>query len=625
MKDYKKIATEVLHFVGGEENVSHMEHCSTRLRFTLADPDKADKEALKQIKGVLGIMSSGPQCQVVIGGDVIEVYNELVKLGNIGGAASVKGGKKGKKEIGPMVLDFVVGVFQPLVPAISGAGMLKALLTILVTFNFMTADDTVYKVFYYVADAVLYYLPIMVAYTTASKLNCNKLVAVAIAGAMIFPNTTAMLATEGGASFFGITLQNVTYANQVFPSVLIVAFLAIIEHNFTKICPKPVRTFLIPMVCFMITFPVALIVLGPLGYNVGVLVTNVILWLYDTLGWVAVAILAAILPFMVGTGMHKALVPYAVAAMASPGYEILYMSASLAHNMSEGGAALAVAIKSKNEELKSVSFSSGIAALFGITEPALFGVTLLHKKAMAGVCIGGLVSGVFLGLMKVKAFVAMGPSIPGMAMYMDPNNSKNLVWACIGLVIAVAVSFIATLLIYSDEKVDTVEETTSEPTKSVTASTELSGCEIVSPMNGKSIPLTEVNDEVFSSGLLGNGVGIIPEKGELYAPADGTILTIAESKHSIAMVTDTGVELLMHIGMDTVKLNGKGYKPQVKNNDTVKKGQLLMKFDLDVIKEAGYDTITPIVVANSDKFDLKSAQYGDVKSGDELMKLEVVK
>lgn len=624
MKDYKQIAKEVLRHVGGEANVSHMEHCSTRLRFTLADPDKADHKALKSIKGVLGIMSSGPQCQVVIGGDVIEVYNELVKLGKIGGAAPVKDAGKGKKDIGPVILDFVVGVFQPLVPAISGAGMLKALLTILVTFNLMSADDTVYKVFYYVADAVLYYLPIMVAYTTASKLNCNKLVAVAIAGAMILPNTTAMLAAEGGATLFGITLQNVAYANQVFPSVLIVAFLAIVEHNFTKVCPKPVRTFLVPMVCFMVTFPVALIVLGPLGYNVGSLVTSVILWLYNTLGWVAVAILAAILPFMVGTGMHKALVPYTVAAMASPGYEILYMSASLAHNMSEGGAALAVAIKSKNEELKSVSFSSGIAALFGITEPALFSVTLLHKKAMAGVCIGGFASGVFLGLMKVKAFVAMGPSIPGMAMYMDPNNGKNLIWACIGLVIAVAVSFIATLLIYNDEKTDALEDTADKSATTETPVTEISECEIVSPMNGKVIPLTEVEDEVFSSGILGNGVAVLPEKGELYAPADGTVLTIAESKHSVAMVTDTGVELLMHVGMDTVKLNGKHYAVKVKNGDKVKKGQLLMKFDMDEIKKSGFDIITPIVVANSDKFSLKSAQYGEVKIGKELMKLEVM-
>lgn len=623
MKDYKRTAAEVLRLVGGEANVAHLEHCSTRLRFTLADPAKADSAALKKTPGVMGVVASGPQCQVVIGNDVIEVYNEILKLGKFTGGAAPAAAKGGKKNFSAMALDFIVGIFQPLVPAIAGAGILKALLTLLTTFGVLTSDDTVYKVFYYVADAALYYLPIMVAFTTATKLNCNKLVAVATAGAMIFPNTMALLGTEGGAVFFGITLQNVAYTSQVFPAILTVAFLALIEHYFTKVCPKPVRVFLVPMVCFMVTFPVALLVLGPLGYNIGSLLTTVILALYNTLGWLAVALLAAILPFMIAMGMHKALVPYAVASVTNPGYELLYMPASLAHNISEGGACLAVAVKTKDEDLRSAAISAGISALFGITEPALYGVTLQHKKAMGGVCAGSLIAGLFVGLMHVRAFVAMGPGIAGMAMFLDPENSMNLVWACVGLGVAVVVSFLVTFFLYKDETA-AGEAQADAPAASSGAASPSAGT-IVSPLLGKSIPLTEVKDEVFATGVLGEGVGVIPEKGELYAPADGTIDTVFDSRHAISMVTDTGAELLMHVGMDTVKLEGKGYTPLVKNGEKVKKGQLLLKFDIELIKAAGYDVTTPVVVTNADEFTIIPAAYGATVPGAALMELEVTK
>ena len=622
MKNYKQTAADVLRLVGGEKNVTHLEHCSTRLRFTLANPAKADAAALKKTPGVMGVIASGPQCQVVIGNDVIEVYNELMKLGTFNaGSAAPAPAVKGKKDIGGIVLDFIVGVFQPLVPAIAGAGILKALLTICTTFGWLTSDATVYKVFYYVADAALYYLPIMVAFTTATKLNCNKLVAVAVAGAMIFPNTTALLATEGGAYFLGFKLQSIAYTSQVFPAILTVAFLSVLEHWVNKWCPKPIRVFFVPMVCFMVTFPVALLVLGPLGYNIGTLLTTVILFLYNTFGWLAVALLSAILPFMIATGMHKALVPYAVASISDPGYEILYMSASLAHNISEGGACLAVAVRTKDENLRSTAISAGISALFGITEPALYGVTLQNKRALTGVCGGAFISGLFLGIMKVKAFVAMGPGIAGMAMYLDPDNSMNLIWACVGFVIAVVASFVLTLFLYKE---DTPEAAAEEPAGALPAG-EVADTTVVSPLQGKAIPLSEVKDEVFATGVLGQGMAVVPAKGELYAPADGTIDTVFDSKHAISMTTATGAELLIHIGMDTVKLEGKGYEPQVKNGDKVRKGQLLMKFDMEAIQAAGFDVTTPIVVTNGDSFTVKPAAEGEVAPGAVLMHLEAVK
>lgn len=603
-KDYAATAKAVLREIGGEKNVSHLEHCSTRLRFSIVDEGKVNKSALKAVSGVMGVVGSGSQCQVIIGNDVIEVYDELLKLGDFSGNQEAKP-DGGKRNISATVLDLLVGIFQPLVPAIAGAGILKALLTVLTTFGILTADDTIYKVFYYVADAALYYLPILVAVTTATKLNVNRLLAVSIVGAMIYPNTAALLATEGGASFLGLTLQNVGYTGQVFPAILTVMFMAVLERFFNKISPKAIRVFFVPLMCFMITFPVALLLLGPLGYNIGALLTTVILALYNSLGWLAVALVAAILPFMISLGMHKALVPYAVASISDPGFDMLYLPASLAHNISEGGACLAVALKTKDDDLRSTAISAGISGLFGITEPALYGVTLQHKKVMMSVCASSFIGGLFIGLTKVKGFAAVGPGIASMPMYIDPNNGMNFVYAVIGFVISVVLSFVFTLFLFKDE--DAAEAKAPELAAHDAA--------VVSPLEGKLIDLSEVSDEAFAGGVLGDGMAVIPAKGELYAPADATIDTVFDSKHAISMVCDSGAELLLHVGLDTVKLEGRYFEPVVKAGDRVKAGDLLMKFDLGAIKKEGYDVVTPVIITNSDDYELKKAGTGAVKSG----------
>ena len=621
MKNYKQTAADVLRLVGGEKNVSQLEHCSTRLRFTLADPAKADVAALKKTPGVMGVISGGPQCQVVIGNDVIEVYDELLKLGTFQAAQAGPAPAEGKKNIGGIILDYMVGIFQPLVPAIAGAGVLKAILTLCTTFGLLTADDTVYKVFYYVADAAMYYLPVLVAFTTATKFRCNKLVAVALAAAMIYPNTATLLATEGGATFFGIPLQNIGYTGQVFPAILVVIFMAFLERWCNKWCPKAIRVFFVPLFCFAVAFPVGLLLLGPLGYNIGSLLTTAILALYNTMGWLAVAIVAAVLPFMISLGMHKALVPYAVSSLADPGFDMLYLPASLAHNISEGGACLAVAVKTKDENLRSTAISAGISGLFGITEPALYGVTLQHKKVMGAVVASSFLGGLFIGIMKIKAFAAVGPGIASMPMYIDPENGMNFVWACAAFAISVVLSFVLTLVLYKDENTAEPESAPAPQAASAAAAAPATGV-VCSPLQGTVLPLDQVKDEVFSQKILGDGMAVVPVRGELYAPADGTIESVFESKHAISMVCANGAELLMHIGMDTVKLEGKGFTPQVKNGDAVKKGQLLMKFDLDGIKAAGYDVTTPIVVTNGDAFTVNPVGEGAVVPGAALMKLE---
>lgn len=618
MKNYKQTAADVLRLIGGEKNVSHLEHCSTRLRFTVADPAKVDAAALKKTPGVMGVIANGGQCQVVIGNDVIEVYNELIKLGSFH-KDSAPAAPSGKKSVGAMALDLMVGIFQPLVPAIAGGGILKAFLSLFSLLGWMDSAGVLYRVLIAVADAPLYYLPLMVAVTMAAKINCNKLVALASVGALVLPATVTLLGEAN--TLFGIPLQNVTYSYQVFPAILAVAFLYLLEKYVTKITPKPIRVFFVPMVCFIIVFPVTLLVLGPIGLTIGKGITTVMLAIYSKVGWLAVGLVAAILPLLISVGAHKAFIPYVVTSMGDLGYEILYNGASLAHNISEGGASLAVACKTKDPELRSAAISGGVSAIFGITEPAIYSITLQHKRVLFGVMTGSFISGSFIGLMAVKAFVAMGPGLAGMAMFVDPENTMNIVWAFAGFGIALAASFVATLILYQDEGKAGLE--VSHQSASYIAPKDAgSGKKLFSPIKGKLVPLSEVPDEVFSAGTLGDGAAIVPEEGSLYAPADAVVENVFDSKHAICLNCKNGADVLLHVGIDTVKLGGRHYDVKVKNGDQVKAGQLLMTFDKKAIEAEGYSTVIPVIVTNSDSITVHKAAPGAVSAGSTIMTFE---
>lgn len=620
-KNYEHIAKEVLRLVGGDKNVSHLEHCSTRLRFSIVDPGKVDPAGLKKTPGVMGVVDSGSQCQVVIGNDVIEVYDEILKHGSFTGTAPAA--PKGKRNLGAVALDLMVGIFQPLVPAIAGGGILKAFLSLFALIGFMDSTSVLYQVLMNVADAPLYYLPVLVAVTMATKIHCNRLIAAAAVGALLLPKTTALLGSDPAPVLFGMPLQNVNYAYQVFPAILAVTVLYFVEKYVTKITPKPIRVFFVPMICFVIVFPLTLLFLGPIGLTIGKGLTAVMLTLYKHVGWLAVGLVAAILPLLISIGAHKAFIPYVVSSLGDLGYEILYNGASLAHNISESGASLAVACKTRDPELRSSAFSCGVSALFGITEPAIYSITLQRKKVLYGVMLGSFISGSFIGLMAVKAFVAMGPGLAGMAMFVDPDNAKNIIWAFAGLGIALAASFIATLFLYKDEA-KKEELAVSEPVPASAAMGEdtVKPGSLVSPLKGEVVALKDVKDEVFSAGVLGQGAAIRPVKGELYSPADGTVTMVPETRHAISVMDNSGAEILMHIGMDTVKLNGKGYELQVKEGDKVHKGQLLIKFDIDAIRAAGYDLTTPVVITNSDDLKVTTLTEGKIQPGAEFLKWE---
>lgn len=363
--NYTQTARDVLQHVGGKENIAHLEHCSTRLRFTLIDQNKANVPALEKTPGVIAVRMSG-QCQVVIGNDVIEVYEKLTGL--LGGSPSEQSVSshqpKEKRKAGTVLLDFIVGVFQPLVPAIAGGGILKSFLLLFSLFGLMDAKGQTYQILNMVGDAPLYFLPLLVAVTTANKLKVNPLVALSAVGALILPNMTAML-TEG-AQLFSFDVKNIAYAYQVFPAILSVLLYAQMEKWFTRISPKPIRIFFVPMMSLVMTVPITLLLLGPIGFTAGQGFTAIILAMFDKVGWVAVAILAAVLPFMVASGMHKAMVPYAVTTMGNLGKEALYLPASLAHNIAESGACFAVALRTKIKCFVQLPFLQGFPHSLGL-------------------------------------------------------------------------------------------------------------------------------------------------------------------------------------------------------------------------------------------------------------------
>lgn len=591
--DQNKLASDILLAVGGQANVEDLVHCSTRLRFTLRDDSIVDKEKIKSLTGVLGLAQTGGQTQVVIGNDVADTYNAVKKLLSESNNDNLTAtGTKQNKKLSAIVLDFIIGIFQPLIPAIAGGGILKSFLMLANMLGLMSDTTQTYKILYFVGDAPLYFLPLLVAITTANKLKVNPLVAVSAVAALLTPNLATMLASSGGGHLFSFGIKNITYAYQVFPAILAILVYAQLEKYLTKITPKVIRGFFVPMVSLLIVVPLTLLVLGPIGYTFGQGFAAVILFIFSKFGWIAVAILAAVLPFMVVTGMHKAMIPYVVTSLGQTGKEVIYNAASLAHNISEAGGSFAVALRTKDKGLKATALSAGISALFGITEPAIYGVTILHKRVLYGVMIGSFIGGASLGLMGVEAYVAVGPGLASLSMFISKTLPNNLLFAVIGLIISFIASFTAVAILWQDpvnQKDALLSENEAPTNRSVI---------LPSPMAGKIIPLSSVNDAVFSNKTLGDGVAIIPSEGKLYAPTDGLIEMVYNTNHAIGMKTSEGDEILFHIGIDTVNLKGQFFDVAVTAGQKVKQGDLLVRFNREGIKAAGFDDTTMIIITN---------------------------
>jgi len=607
-------AKAILEHVGGAGNISNLHHCSTRLRFSLADDSKADEAALKAIPGVIGVVKGSSQTQVIVGSGVAEMYAAVEKLrGGNQAAAPAEKRPFSWKRFGGTIMDFVVSVFTPIIPAIAGAGIFKSLLVLASAMGWMDPASDNFKLLSAIPDAVFGFLPLLVAYTSAKKLNVNRPLALGLVGVLVFPAFTALATQEGGVALFDIPVPVVAYNAQVFPAILAVLLLSVVERFFTKITWGPIRVFFVPLMCLIIVAPATIFLLGPLGYWLGTLLTSAMTGLYSSFGWVAIMLLAGVLPLIISVGMHKAFIPPTIATMGATGKEAFYLVASLAHNLSEAGSSFGVALRTKSPALRATAISGGVSALFGITEPALYGVTLQNRRALIAVVTGSMTAGAYLGLTQVSAFAVVGPGLASISMYIDALNPWNLLNAVIGLAIAVAVSFTLSLILWRDDLSGSVRALGD--VKSAAGQS----ANLVSPLSGEVVALTEVNDAVFSSGILGQGVAIRPTDGLVLAPISGVVTALLDSKHAIGIRGDDGVEVLVHIGIDTVQLAGAPFTTHVAINDRVEAGQLLIEADLAAITAAGFDTITPVLVVNSADYTVEIAGSGSVSAGDPLL------
>lgn len=616
--DYGKIAGTILKLVGGEKNISHVGHCATRLRFNLNDESKADTEALKNTEGVVGVVSKGGQYQVIIGSDVPQVYQHLIKMVNLDDNKQAE--KKSGNKISNLI-DMIAGIFTPILPPLTAAGMLKAVLALLVAFKWVDSASSTYQVINFMADATFYFLPVLLANSAAKKFGCNQYLAMMLGAMLIHPNFISMVATskEVGEAItvFGLPIYNASYTSSVIPIVLGVWLMSIVEPIADKISPKAIKFFTGPLITILITGIATLVVLGPLGYIVSNLIASGINTLNSYASWLVPTLMGTFLPFLVMTGTHHAITPIGINNRMTMGFDTIIYPGQLASNVAQGGAALAVSIKTKNSELKQLTSATGITAVCGITEPVLFGVTMKIRTNLIAAMAGGCAGGLFMGLLNTKNFSGGSPGLLTLPSYIGIDAPmSNFYFACAGAAIAFVVSFVVSFVLFKDKEEVNKQENTVQKTKKQFS--------VNSPLKGECVALSEVNDPTFANELIGKGIAVKPSEGKLYAPASGTIKTVFATKHAITMTSDDGADLILHVGLDTVKLDGKYFNVLVKDGDTVEAGDLLMEFDIDAIKKEGYDLITPMVVANCDQYEFDYEIGKTVTAKDTVMKLKEV-
>lgn len=630
--DYENVAKKILQRVGGKENVISLVHCMTRLRFTLKDESIVDDEAVKKTKGVMGVMKKAGQYQIIIGNDVGNVFEELNKLGDFSNEiAKTEPETREKKNVFSMLMDTISGIMTPVIPAIIGAAMIKVLLTLLPMIGILDSSGNTYNLLSVMGDGAFFFMPVLIAISASKKFGTNTYYAASIALIMLHPNFISLMdaANSAGETVKFLRVIPVTYATysySVIPIILAVWSLKYVEKIVDKITPVVTKNFLKPMLIVLIEAPIALVVLGPLGSILGNVLSDIVYFVHDQIGFVTIGIVAGIYPFVVMAGMHHVFTPIKLGMIAATGYENFICIGELCSNMAQGAAALAVSIKSKNKDFKQIAGSSAFSALLaGITEPALYGVTLRLKRPMLGACIGAAAGGLFGGFFQMKCFGIATPAIVTIVQYVEEGRPSSLLIAALTILLTVAVSFAATMLIgfedieEEEEEIEITDGKLEETQKLLKNGEEV---QIFSPVQGKSIPLKEVKDPTFAQEILGQGIAVVPEKGEIVAPFDGKINVIFETGHAIGLTSSEGVELLIHIGIDTVNLKGKYFHPEKSSGDTIKKGEVILTFDKENIISEGYDITTPIVVSNTEKFsNILPTMSGEVMELDDILKI----
>ncbi|QOQ54991.1 beta-glucoside-specific PTS transporter subunit IIABC [Bacillus amyloliquefaciens] len=609
--DYHKISKEILQLVGGEENVQSVIHCMTRLRFNLYDNAKADRNALEQTEGVMGTNISGGQFQIIIGNHVPKVYQALIESRGLSDESANKTSKQ-KKNMLSSVFDVISGVFTPILPAIAGAGMIKGLVALAVTFGWMSEKSQTHSILTAVGDGAFYFLPLLLAVSAARKFGSNPYVAAAVAGAILHPDLKALLGSGKSISFIGLPVTAATYSSTVIPILLAIWLMSYVEKGIDRITPSSLKLIVVPMLTLVIVVPVTLITVGPLGAILGNYLSVGVNYLFNHAGIAAMILLAGTFSLIIMTGMHYALVPIMINNIAQNGHDYILPAMFLA-NMGQAGASFAVFLKSKNKTFKSLAFTTGITALMGITEPAMYGVNMRLKKPFAAALIGGAAGGAFYGVTGVASYIVGGNAgLPSIPVFIGPT----FLYALIGLFISFAAGIAAALLL-GFEDVQPERDKASE-TPGMTAGGEI----IHSPIKGEVKALSEVNDSVFSGEIMGKGFAILPEEGAAVSPVEGRVTAVFKTKHAIGITSARGAEILIHIGLDTVRLDGRHFEVHVKEGDAVAPGDLLITFDIEEIKAAGFDVITPVIITNTDQYSFTDVRKsGMVKPNEALLAL----
>ena len=611
---YSAMIKEIIKNVGGVDNVESVTHCITRLRFTLKDDGKASIDGCKAIEGVVGCVNKNGQFQVVIGTHVGDVYDELVKTYHVSedGQSTKANKNKEKMSLFGKLCDTMSGCVMPIVGPLAASGMIKALLVILTQFNIITTDTTTYQLLYMVADGVFYYLPVFLAFSSARKFGANPFLALIYGVMLINPTYIELRAAGNPVTLFGLPVTMASYTSSVIPIILIVYFQSKVEGIVKKYIPKAISIFAVPLVVSLITVPVGFVVLGPLGSIIGNYVAQLFTWMEGTVGWVVPVLVGGLCPLLVMTGMHYALGAAQSVQRASLGYATIMAPGMICSNMAQAASSFGVALKTKNGNLKSLASSVGVSALCGITEPTLYGVGMVYKTPLYAAMAGGAIGGLWAGITGVKQWASGTSNIFSLPIYIGPDNSfMNVI---IAVAIAMVSAFVISFIIFKDpkEEVEAKVETKNEVLNKKSI--------VYAPINGKVIPLEEVKDEAFNTGSLGKGVGIVPSDGNVYAPVDGKVSVLFNTLHAIGLTTDDGMEVLVHIGLDTVKLNGKYFNAHIKQGDTVKKGDLLVSFDKEALEKEGYDITTPVIITNSnDMLDVVETNEADIHAGDTLL------
>lgn len=617
---YEKLAKEIIELIGGKENVNSVVHCVTRLRFKLKDEKKADTDKLKNHDGVITVMQSGGQYQVVIGNHVNDVYKAVVAEGGFESAKPVDADdEKSEKS---SFIDIVASIFTPVLGLLAATGMIKGFNALFVALGWISnspvnaetgaAESTygIYAVLNAVGDGFFYFLPIFLGYTAIKKFGGTTFIGMAIGAALVHPSLATIKAGETIGTLFsgtmfesaiqikflGIPVILMSYASSVIPIILAAYVAAKVENKLRKITPDVVKSFGVPALTLIIVVPLTFLLIGPVATWAGLLIGQATLWVYESVPVVAGLIVGGFWQVFVIFGLHWGLVPIKYSNLAAFGSDP-FLAMTFAASFAQIGAVLAVIIRTKNKKLKSLGLPAFLSGLFGVTEPAIYGITLPLKKPFIMSCIAGGIGGAIIAVLGARSYMAGPLGIFAIPTYISPEGiTSGFYGMLIAIVVAFVIGFILTYLFG-------VKNIEGDKNKTKVKKEE----EILSPMNGVIVSISNVPDKVFASETMGKGIAIEPVDGRVVSPVDGVVTTLFETKHAIGITSDNGAEILIHIGMDTVNLRGDHFVSHIKQGDQVKAGDLLVEFDIKKIINEGYSVLTPVIVTNT-------ADYSHIES-----------